>query len=177
MVGTENGVRVDGLIRSDLLSSSTSIPFSYDVTNERPDPIGIAEMIPLSTYDAETRTVTVSLGSEVPGANLLPRLIAIGPGQKKTFAGIIRLRVPADAPGDPRARGTRHALQLKLNFLGDLEPFAQLVEIQQKAVHDPQLADRLFPLWLERNEVVFTSSVPMRWRQPPAEIEGAARAR
>lgn len=177
MVGTENGVRVDGLIRSDVLSAQNSIPFSYDVTNERSTPIGVADIVPYSTYDAEARMVTVSLGSEVPGENLLPRLVSIAPGEKKTFTGVVRLHVLPDATGDPRGRAIRHTLQLKLNFLADLQPFAQLVNIQQKAVQDPKLADQLFPLWLERNEVVFTNSVPMRWRPPQAEPEGTASRR
>jgi hypothetical protein len=107
----------------------------------------------------------VTLGSEVPGASMLPRLISIAPGEKKSFSGTIRVQVLPIAPGDPRGRSPRQALQMKLNFLGDVKPFAELVGIEQRAVHDPLLADKLFPVWLERNEVVLTGSVPMRWRQ------------
>jgi hypothetical protein len=177
VVGTENGVRLDAQIKSDALSTQNSIPFTYDVTNDRALPIAIADMVPTASYDAEAGLVTVILGSEVPGANLLPRLIPIAPGAKKTFSGVIRLHVLPPSPGDPRGRPLRLEMVLKLNFLSDVQPFAQLVDIQQKAVNDPQLADRLFPLWLERNEILLTGSVPMRWRAPVESDTSAARGR
>ena len=177
VVGTEAGVRIDALIRGDAFGPSNAIPFTYDITNERPDPIAVADLIPSSTYDSESRTVTVSLGSEVPGEHFVPRLIAIAPGEKKTFTGTIRLQLMPDAPGDPRLAPTPRALQLRLNFLGDVQPFAELVGIQQKAVNDPKLADRLFPLWLDRNEVVLTGTVTMRWRTPMPDPVSASRKR
>lgn len=177
VVGTENGVRLDGLIRGDALTLMNSIPFSYDVTNERPLPIAVADIMPASTYDSESRIVTVSIGSEVPGHNLLPRLISIAPGEKKTFSGTIHVRVLPEVSGDPFARPTPRTLQLKLNFLGDVQPFAQLVGIPQRAVSDPRLADSLFPLWLERNEVVLTGTVTMRWKAPVDNDMSASRKR
>ena len=38
-----------------------------------------------------------------------------------------------------------------------------LVAIPERAVHDPQLAARLFAKWVEGNETVFTNALPMRW--------------
>lgn len=177
VVGTEAGVRLDGFIQGDALGPSNAIPFKYDITNERPHPIAIADLIPSTTYDPESRTVTVNLGSEVPGAQFLPRLISIAPGEKKTFSGTIRVQVLPEAPGDPRVAAPPRTLQLRLNFLGDVQPFAELVGIPQRAVNDPQLADRLFPLWLERNEVVLTGTVPMRWRPSTESPLSAARKR
>lgn len=177
VVGTENGVRLDGLVRGDVLSTSNSIPFSWDVTNERSLPIAVADIIPAASYDSESRIVTVSLGSEVPGATMLPRLISIAPGEKKTFSGTIRVQILPESPGDPHVRAERPTLHLKLNFLGDVQPFAELVGIPQKGVHDPQLADRLFPLWLDRNEVVMSNALPMRWRAPVENELSAARKR
>jgi len=173
VVGTENGVRLDAMILGDQLTTQNSIPFTYDVTNQRANPIAIADLIPATEYDAESRTVTVNLGSEVPGEKLVPRLIAIAPGEKKSFTGTIRVQVLPDSPGNNRAIASPPTVQLKLNFLGDVQPFAQLVGIQQNAVHDPALADKLFPLWLERNEVILSSTVPMRWK-PPVDSDVSA---
>ncbi|HUP44094.1 MAG TPA: hypothetical protein VM779_01135, partial [Thermoanaerobaculia bacterium] len=84
LVGTENQVRVDVQVFGDQLSRSVRIPIRYDITNERPQPIAVADLVPEVTYDPDTQTVTVSIGSEVPGHQFLPRLIAIQPGEKRS---------------------------------------------------------------------------------------------
>src|SRR5215212_6479201 len=79
VLGTENQVRVDAQVYGDHFSSGSAITIKYDVTNERPNPVAIADILPETSYDDETQTVTVSIGSEVPGNYLLPRLVAIAP--------------------------------------------------------------------------------------------------
>jgi hypothetical protein len=168
VVGTEDAVRVDAEIRSDELRSGVAVPIIVEITNHRSVPIAIADIVSETTYDRETHTVTVSVGSEMPGATLLPRLIAIAPGEKKVIPTSARLAfIAAEAPTEKAAR-TRYpnALRLKVNFLGDTKPFAELVGISQKAINDPKRADELFPVWLEHTEVVYTNTVPMRWRGP-----------
>ena len=174
VVGTDNNVRIDAEIDIDHLSPSQTINLKYDITNQRPMPIAIADIFPDSTYDPETRTVTINLGTEVPGEQLLPRLIVVGPGEKKTFVSSARvtIMIPAGAPSP--FISYPNALRIKVNFLGDTEGFAKLISIPERAVNDPKLADELFPKWLERNETVITGTVPMRWAgnvdelQPPA---------
>ncbi|MEA2490227.1 MAG: hypothetical protein QOH21_2019 [Acidobacteriota bacterium] len=165
VVGTENAVRVDAEIRGEELRPGSAVNITYQITNERAEVIAVADIVPDTTYDEETQTVTVSVGSEVPGQQLLPRLITIAPGEKKSFtiAAPLRIALPPPVEGAPsRMRGPR-ALRLKVNFLGETGPFAALVGIPEKAVQNAALADQLFPLWLEHNEVVITNSVPMRW--------------
>src|SRR5688572_26236648 len=164
IVGTENSVRVDAQVSADHVSPGAHIPITYEITNQRPTAIAIAELIPDTTYDAETRMFTVSIGSEVPGNTMLPRLITIEPGEKKTFSALARLLyVAPPRTVDPNVRTAPAGFRLKLNFLGDTEPFRELIGIKEVAVADAKLADELFPLWLERNEVVYTNAIPMRW--------------
>lgn len=174
VVGTDNDVRIDAEIFGDQLASAVNIPLKYDITNSRQAAIAIADMIPETTYDAETQTVTVSIGSEVPGATLLPRLISIGPGQKKSFAAVARVNILLPA-GAPNARVPR-SMRLKVNFLDDTSQFEKLIAMSEKGLHDPKLADELFPKWLERNETVFTNALPMRW-QLPIEDQATAPSR
>jgi len=181
VVGTENDVRIDAEIEVDRLMPSQTINLKYDISNQRSMPIAIADIFPESSYDSETRTVTIGIGTEVPGEQLLPRLVVIAPGEKKTFVAAARVNIliPAGAPS-PFIRYP-NALRVKVNFLGDTGPFAKLISIPERAVHDPQLAAELFPKWLEQNESVITGTVPMRWsggvEEPQTPVQSRGRRR
>ena len=161
VVGTENGVRVDAEVYSDRLTPSTSLALKYDITNQRANPILVADLLPEANYDPDTQTVTVNIGTEIPGEQFLPRLIPIQSGEKKSFStGVhVAIAVKPTSPWQPRP----NALRLKINFLGDTKSFEKLIAIPERAVHDPQLAEQLFSKWVEGNESVTTNSLPMRW--------------
>jgi hypothetical protein len=162
MVGTENGVRIDAEIYGEEMIQGASLAIKYEITNQRATPILIADLIAQSDYDPETRTVTVDIGSEIPGEELLPRLLSIPSGERRTFntGAHINVRIPPNSPWTPKPR----ALQLRVNFLSDPAPFAMLVGIPERAVRDKKLADELFPKWVERAESVTTNALPMRWQ-------------
>jgi len=162
LVGTENDVRIDAEIIGDQLSPNARLPIKYDITNNRKTPIVVADLIPDTTYDPETQTLTVSLGSEVPGEQVLPRLILIPAGEKKSFSANAAVKVTMPGGPNPFVRFP-NAMRLKLNFLSDPKPFVKLIDIPEHAVHDPQLAAELFPKWVEGNESVYTNTLPMRW--------------
>lgn len=161
VVGTENGVRVDAEVFGDRLTPNMSIALKYDVTNQRGTSILIADILPEATYDPDTQMVTISIGTEIPGEQFLPRLIPIQSGEKKSFSTGVHVVIVANptTPWQPRP----NALRLKINFLGETQPFAELIAIPEKAVHNPQLAEALFPKWVEGNESVTTNALPMRW--------------
>jgi hypothetical protein len=167
VLGTESDVRVDAEVYGDRLGPNVTIPIKYDITNNRQTTILVADLIPESTYDPETHMVTVSIGSEIPGEQFLPRLIPIRPGERKSFSASahVVIIVNTASPWVPRP----NALRLKINFLGDPKPFEKLISIPEKSVHDPVLAAQLFPKWVEGNETVFTNSLPMRWGAVPAD--------
>jgi len=161
VVGTESDVRVDAEFYSDRLGPNVTLPMKYDVTNHRNTTILIADLLPDAAYDPETHMVTVSIGSEIPGEQFLPRLIPIRPGERKSFttaAHVVIVANPA-SPWIPRP----NALRLKVNFLSDPTAFAKLIAIPERAIHDPALAAQLFPKWVEGNESVITNTLPMRW--------------
>ena len=171
VVGTENKVRIDAQVFGDHLSESARIAIKYDITNERNETIAIADLIPEASYDPDTQTVTVSIGSEVPGQEFLPRLLTIPPGEKKSFDAVARVNVIVSRTVTPTTRFP-NALRIKLNFLGDTSRFEQLIAIPERVVRSPELADELFPVWLERNETVFTNALPMRWTFEPEATPG-----
>ena len=162
VVGTESAVRVDGQI-TDEIRPGTPVGITYQITNQRPEAIAVADILPETNWDAETGTLTVSIGSEVPGLETLPRLIRIKPGETKSFsttASLTRILSMRSATV-PRAM-PQPLLRLKVNFLGDTKPFAELLDIPEKMVVDSKRADELFHVWLERNEVVYTNAVPVK---------------
>jgi hypothetical protein len=174
VVGTENNVRIDAQIFGERLSEAVRIPIKYDITNQRQETIAIADLIPEAEYDPDTQTVTVSIGSEVPGIEFLPRLITIPPGEKRSFSAVARVNIAVARTVTPNSRFP-NALRLKLNFLGNTSRFEQLIGISERIVRSPELANELFPIWLERNETVFTSVVPMRWSFEPVDPGPAQR--
>ena len=165
MVGTENDVRIDAEIYGDEMGQGSNIAIKYDITNQRAQPILVADLIPQANYDPDTRTVTVDIGSEIPGEEFLPRLISIPSGARRSFTTGARVNiiVSLQSPWTPRP----NALQLRVNFLGQAGPFMKLIDIPERAVRDKQLAAELFPKWVEGNETVTTSSLPMRWVTSP----------
>ena len=175
VLGVENGVRVDAQVGADHVTPGVRIPLTWEITNQRSTPIAVADLVPETSYDPDANVFTVTLGSEVPGNEMLPRLIEIGPGQKKAFSGTAGVRFvmppgalnpirPLPAPG----------LRLRVNFLGDVEPFRRLVGLSENALADARLADALFPLWLEANEAVYTNALPMRWGASREEAPAAS---
>jgi hypothetical protein len=177
VVGTEDSVRVDAQIFGERLTTNSSIRLTYDITNDRSRPIAVADIIPQASYDPDTQTVTVTIGSEVPGESLLPRLVSIAPGEKKNFSTVARVNIMVGRAATPLTRFP-NALRLKLNFLNDTDVFKQLIAISERAIHDPKLADELFPKWLERNETLYTNALPMRWGvDPPSDDSQMPRSR
>jgi hypothetical protein len=162
IVGTENSVRVDAQVIGDEIQPGSKVRVTYEITNMRSTPIAIAELVPATSYDQETNTFTVDIGSEVPGKELLPRLIEIAPGATQTFRIIANIQ-PIMPPRSLATELPPAGFRLKINFLGDTKPFRALIGIPERAVADSALADALFPVWLEQNEIVYTNSVPMKW--------------
>lgn len=161
VVGTDSDVRIDAEVYGDRLGPNVTLPVKYDITNHRQTTILIADLLPESTYDPDTHTVTIAIGAEIPGEEFLPRLIPIRSGERKSFTTAAHVVIIA-TPASPWVQRP-NALRLKVNFLGNPAPFEKLIAIPERAVHDPALAAELFPKWVEGNETVVTNSLPMRW--------------
>jgi hypothetical protein len=165
LVAIGNQLRLEAEIADDDVAAPNTIPIHYTVTNGRARPIAIADMLPDSSLDSASQLVTVTLGSDVPGENFLPRLLVVEPGASRSFEAIARIGVLPRSAADARPR----TIRIALNFLGETEPFGELIGITQRAVEDPAYAAAIYPKWLRHNETVITNTIPMRDVGEPKE--------
>ena len=174
LLGRESDVRVDAQIFMPArVNTSSVLTMNYEIQNLREQSIAYAELSPLTTFDEDTRTITVTLGTEVPGNQMLPRLTVIPTGEKRSFTAGVRMAFIVPNKGQFTAYPEK--LQIKFSFLRDVEPFRKLLDIPERALNDSQLAAELFPVWVENQESVFTNAIPIDWatrqedfsRRPP----------
>lgn len=153
-VGRENNVRIDAQLVQDTVSPGTPIGVAYQIENFSSSPVAVADKVVDATYDQDSRTITVSIGSEVPDDGKMPHVVTIAPGEKKVFRtgatpmlGGAAARLSLAAP---------RYVQIKVSILRDLAPFAKITTAQT-------LSDELFDKWFEANDTIFLNAVPVRF--------------
>ena len=164
-VGREGDVRIDAQLVQDTVSPGTPIGVAYQIENFSSLPIAVADKVVDATYDQDSRTITVSIGSEVPDDGKMPHVVTIKPGEKKLF------RIGATPMLGGAASRTSLAapryVQVKVSILRDLEPFAKVTTAQT-------LSDELFDKWFEANDTIFLNAVPVRFSSRRANGFAAA---
>lgn len=160
VLGREDDVRVDAQFIATAYSQGGNVSILYEIENLRTTSIAFANLGPELSYENETGTFTATVGSEVPGNELVPRLVEIKPGERVKFTSGARIIVPV---GRDLPVAAPREIRLKLVYLGDIEPFRELIGIPEVAVRDSELADRLFPLWIQHTSTVTTNAAPIRW--------------
>lgn len=164
-LGREDDVRIDAQLSQDSVSPGSSVSVTYQVQNLSPSTVAIADKIADVSYDADTQTLTLSVGSEVPSNGTMPHLTVIGPGEKKTMTagGVVRVNLPTVR--SPFIAVPRF-VQVKVNVLRDVTPFSKLIE-EQKQAHNAlaaiALPDDLFDKWIESNDAIFLNAIPVYW--------------
>ena len=175
LLGTEDGIRVDAQIFTESVGPGSSLRMTWDIPNERAEPIAVADLIPAVSFEEGERTIVIHLGSEVPGHQLIPRLVEILPGEKKNFGGVARLNLtlPPPTPINPYPR----SIQIRVSVLSDVEPFRALIGMPENAIADSKLADEMFTQWLESIVSVRTNTLPIDWMGARRREAEAARQR
>lgn len=161
-VGREDDIKVDAQLVRDTISRSAPVSVTYQVENLTREWIAIADRVAETTYDAESRTITLSIGAEIPAAGAMPHLVTIAPGEKKTFTAGAMTRVVMPATRTPFTAFPRQ-VQIRVNVLRDIRPFRELIERQSATVPSPALTDAQFETWLSANESIFLNALPVRW--------------
>lgn len=175
LMGREADVRIDARLSTVDIGPGEKIAIHYEIENLRTAPIAIADLIPELTFDPDTGVITVVVGAEVPGNEFLPRLDVLRSGERRSFSRGVNMNV------GPTVRVAPHSLRIRLVYLNDIDPFDTLVEMDEKAVHDPSLADALFLPWVDSVRFVLTNQVPVHWKRrglrSAAEDAGSPRTR
>jgi hypothetical protein len=166
-LGREDDVRVDAQLLRDTVSSGTPVGITYQVENLTQQPIGVADKVCELSYDDESRTITVAVGSEVPARGEMPHVTTIMPGAKKTFTSGAMLRIAAPATRSPFV-STPQFVEVHVSILRDVAPFRALISDQSSPAAPPiQLTDQQFDAWLQSNDTIFLNAIPVHYNAAP----------
>jgi hypothetical protein len=162
VLGRDGDVRVEAEILADALKPGALVRVRCTVENFRTEPIQIAAINAQSSYDADSRVVTVNVGSELP-IDSKTDMITVAPNEKHSFNVAVPLRLPTVAR---RARA-QSTVRVKLHFLD--RPRAVLA----KLFADP------FDQWLEAKKTVVTNAIRVSDSRNPATplIDASSRGR
>lgn len=175
-LGREDNVKVDAEMAQETLSPGSTICITYQVENLTPSPIAIADKVMAASFDPDSQTITMTIGAEIPEGEAMPHLTTIAPGQTRVFqAGATAQVVVANSHG-PWAQVPRF-VQIVVNVLRDLGPFANLIAMQAGSAVAPHLPNDLFDKWADSVSTVELNTLPVRWTEqksgPTAEASRA----
>ena len=170
-VGREDDIRVDAELMQDAVGSISSISVTYQIENRGSAPVAIADKLSTASYDPDTQTIVLSIGSEIPTTKTIPHLTLINPGERRvlTAGAVVHVAV---------ARGPFAAVpqfvKIEVNFLRDVAPFAQALALQAKSgISTLPLGNELFNQWVQSNDSIYLNSIPVRWKGETKDIAGA----
>jgi len=163
-LGREDDIKVDAEMIQETLSPCSTICITYQVENLTPSPIAIADKVMAASYDPDSQTITMTVGAEIPEGEAMPHLTTIAPGQTRAFrAGATAQFVVANAHG-PWAHVPRF-VQIIVNVLRDVRPFANLIAMQARSAVAPPLPNDLFDKWADSVSSVELNTLPVRWTE------------
>ena len=169
----EDDLRIDAQLADDQIGSGSTVNVTFQVQNNSSHPVAIATKVTDSSYDADSQTVTIAIGSEIPNGATMPHLVVVKPAETRTFTAAAAVHVVMPTVRSPFVAYPRY-LQVQINVLRDIAPFADLIA-QQREMSQPPLPDTLFETWVQSNDAIFLNSIPVHWRnsRSPVEQNGA----
>ena len=160
-VGLEDNVRVDAQLLEETVSAGSPIGVKCLIENRTSAAIAISQTFSAS-YDAPSRTITLSVGAEVPVHGTMPRMVIIASGEKRSFAGSALLQAAAAGLQGPFSTAPR-SVQIDMKVLRDVAPFRALIDKSASSTRPVALTDALFDKWMESNDTIALNAVPVRY--------------
>jgi hypothetical protein len=169
----DDDIRIDAQLADDSIGSGSTVNITFQVQNNSRQAVALATKVCDSSFDPDSQTVTISIGAEIPTGPTMPHLSVIKSGEKRTFTAIGTVHVVLPTARLPFIAYPRY-VQVKVNVIRDIEPFAALIS-QQREAAQPPLPDSLFETWVENNDAIFLNAIPVHWKQgrSPADQNGA----
>jgi hypothetical protein len=164
-LGREGDVRVDAQLIRETVTPGTPIGITYQIQNLSSSSVAVASKMTDASYDEESRTITLAIGSEVP-PETMPQMVIIAPGETKVFQTAATPTLKAAATQSTLA-STPRFVQVKVAILRNLQPFAALIQHQDRRTKQ-RISDELFEKWFESNDTIFLNSIPVQYVPPAA---------
>lgn len=172
-LGREDDVRIDAQLIQDSVSSGSPVGVTYQIENLASQPIAVADRICDISYDKDSRTITLSVGSEVPRDGEMPHLCTIAPGAKKTFTAGAILHIVAPSVKSPFVSTPRY-VEIRVSVLRDIVVLRPLIEEQTRTAKPIPLNDQQFDQWLQSNDTILLNAIPVRYTAPARSVVGDA---
>jgi len=160
-VGLDDDVHIDAQLLQDSVSAGSPIGVRCLIENRTRAEIAISQTFSTS-YDAASRTITLSVGTEVPVHGAMPRMIVIASGEKRNFAGSALLQIGGAGLQGRFATPPRY-VQIDMTVLRDVAPFRALIDQTATSTKSVVLTDALFDKWMESNDTIALNAVPVRF--------------
>lgn len=166
----EGDVRIDAQLMRDTVSAGAAVPITWQIQNLSESAVAVADRVAEASYDEDSRTIVIGVGSEVPQDGNLPHMVLIAPGEKRVFTTSATPLLRAAAMRSTLAIVPRY-VQVKVAILRDVAPYLELIQ-KQDARARQRLSDALFEQWFESNDTIVLNTIPVRYQAPaPSGIE------
>ena len=162
-LGREGDVRIDAQLAQDTLSPNAPVTVTFQIENLSRSAIAVADKIVDTDFDAEARTVTVSIGAEVPPGKNMPHLVIVNSGEKRTISSGTMLHIVTPNVRTPWTAIPKY-VQIEVTLIRDVTPFVKLIELQNKSTVAIPLPNDMFDRWVESSESVVLNAIPVYWK-------------
>ena len=162
-LGREDDVRIDAQLAADTLSATSPISVTYQIENLSKSTVAIADKVAESDYDADSQTIILSVGAEVPKGTTMPHMVVIQPGEKRTLTSGSFTRIVVTSVRTPWTSIPRY-VEIKVTLLRDVKTFAALIAKQDDSRTPLPFPSDLFERWVEGSGSVFLNSIPIQWK-------------
>lgn len=157
VLGRENDVRIDAQLITRQIGRGSSVSLVYEVTNLSSQAIMFAPIEPTVAYHADSRTITVGLGAEIPAVEALPSMVSLAPGRSRSFTTGAALTF--SVPQTLRSAHPRF-IQVRFSYLRDPSGIEGWIEPGELAA---EASEGLFHTWVDHIAAIVTNALPIRW--------------